>query len=466
MTNFQFNSKSIFLTFSQCEFPLDQFLQKIESFFHGNLEKGVISQEKHQDGNYHLHAAICLERPFRSRDPRVFDSLVDPPVHPNINGKFKAGVLKAFQYVMKDGNFEALNEPAFNLTSFMEAATKKKSTRSKIISEELMDPTNKPVEVMENHADFMLLNLKKVQAFVDWRQARVRQSQYAEAQTHLVRVRPADGYSSSWNSEIASWLNANLRMTRPHRTKQLWICAPPRMGKTSLIMMLEETFKLSTYYWPRDEKWWDGYSDNEYDWIVLDEFFTQKTITELNPILSGDPVPLSRRGLSPIVKRQNLPVIILSNYTPEECFTRVAVQQPHKIAPLLDRLTVVKAEGPIRIVPVTQDEPSLTVTPFILSPDPIIEPEIAPRIGDIVTCPECVEQGRPAEWPLGHVTVHYDHYHGSHQNNPEGWSEFSRLQDLEWIEDQLETFNRNNDPYYFDKVSRQGRATLLASRNQ
>ena len=122
------------------------------------------------------------------------------------------------------------------------------------------------------------------------------------------------------------------------------------MGKTSLIMMLEQAFKLSTYYWPRDEKWWDGYSDNEYDLIVLDEFFTQKTITELNPILSGDPVPLSRRGLSPIVKRQNLPVIILSNYTPEECFTRVAVQQPHKIAPLLDRLIVVQATGPIRLV--------------------------------------------------------------------------------------------------------------------
>ena len=222
------------------------------------------------------------------------------------------GVLKAFQYVMKDGDFEALNEPAFNLETFMEAATKKKSTRSKIISEELMDPANNPVEVMENHADFMLLNLKKVQAFVDWRQARARQLQYAEAQTHLVHVQPASGFLNSWNSEIASWLNANLRRIRPHRTKQLWICAPPRMGKTSLIMMLEQAFKLSTYYWPRDEKWWNGYSDNEYDLIVLDEFFTQKTITELNPILSGDPVPLSRRGLSPIVKRQNLPVIILS----------------------------------------------------------------------------------------------------------------------------------------------------------
>ena len=68
----------------------------------------------------------------------------------------------------------------------------------------------------------------------------------------------------------------------------------------------------------------------------------------MNPILSGDPTTLSRRGMSPITKRDILPVIIMSNYTPEECFP--SANEHGKLEPLLDRITVVKCEGPIRIV--------------------------------------------------------------------------------------------------------------------
>ena len=73
MSNFQFNSKSVFLTFSQCDYPLKDFRDNIEKYFGNNLEKGVVSQEKHKDGNFHLHAAICLRTPVRSRDKGVFD---------------------------------------------------------------------------------------------------------------------------------------------------------------------------------------------------------------------------------------------------------------------------------------------------------------------------------------------------------------------------------------------------------
>ena len=85
--------------------------------------------------------------------------------------------------------------------------------------------------------------------------------------------------------------------------------------------------------------------------------------------------------------------MILSNYSPEECFTRVAVNQPHKIAPLLDRLTVIDAKGPIRLtslieastsatevivddlaqaeVEVIPDSPPTTGNPLELLPSPI-----------------------------------------------------------------------------------------------
>ena len=52
--------------------------------------------------------------------------------------------------------------------------------------------------------------------------------------------------------------------------------------------------------------------------------------------------------MAPVEKRDKLPVIIMSNYTPEECFPNA--NEHGKLEPLLDRIKVVKCEGPIRIV--------------------------------------------------------------------------------------------------------------------
>jgi len=54
--------------------------------------------------------------------------------------------------------------------------------------------------------------------------------------------------------------------------------------------------------------------------------------------LSGDPTPLSRRSSAPLVKRDLLPVIILSNFNPQQCFHKCSEEQ---LAPLMDRLLVV-----------------------------------------------------------------------------------------------------------------------------
>ena len=200
---------------------------------------------------------------------------------------------------------------------------------------------------MENNKDFMLLHGKQVRDYVAWRQERERRSKFAKAQAQKVFVVPAPGYFNAWNNEIASWLTTNLRQKRKHRQKQLWIQGPGGIGKTTLVTMMEEIYSLSIYRWPKDERWWDLYGDGQYDLIVLDEFRSQKMITELNPILSGDPTTLST-WMSPITKRDILPVIIMSNYTPEECFP--SANEHGKLEPLLDRITVVKCEGPIRIV--------------------------------------------------------------------------------------------------------------------
>lgn len=368
---FQINSKSIFLTYPQCDYPLSDFHSNIVAFFRSRsiaIAHGVISRECHQDGNFHLHAAISLLAPLSTRDPRIFDGLAGK--HPNISGKFTGGVKKAYEYVMKEGNFLALPDDSFSLLDFL--ATKKKDSMSEKVARELRDGKNLD-ELDELLPAYMLQNLRKVRDYASFLTLKKRRSEFAMAQAQKVLVSPAEGFFSDWNQAIASWLQRNVRKFRPHRTAQMWIRAPPGAGKTSLILWLEKTFNLAIYYWPRDEKWWDGYDDGCYDLIVLDEYRSQKMITELNPILSGDPTPLSRRNAPPLVKRDNLPVIILSNFHPEDCYHKV---QPSQLAPLLDRLEIVTvpAGEVIRIVEDAPDEvhpnaPTLNDGPALVEDD-------------------------------------------------------------------------------------------------
>jgi len=337
---FRINSKSIFLTFPQCDFPLLEFHSNIVNFFRLRsiaIAHGVVSRECHQDGNYHLHAAITLMAPLNSTDMRIFDVLAEK--HPNISGRFTGGVKKAYEYVMKEGNFMALPDENFSLLDFL--ATKKKENMSERIVAELR--AGKSLDDLDELVPaYMLQNLHKVRLYASFSELKKRRSEFAMAQHQKVLVSPAEGCFSDWNIRVASWLRRNLRQPRAHRQAQMWIQAPPGAGKTSLIMWLEKTFNLSIYYWPRDEKWWDAYCDGGFDCIVLDEYRAQKMITELNPVLSGDPTPLSRRNSPPLVKRDNLPVIILSNFHPEECYHKV---QPSQLAPLLDRLEIITVPG-------------------------------------------------------------------------------------------------------------------------
>lgn len=364
MSTFRLNSKSIFLTYPQCSYPLPDFIQNIESLFGTNIEKCIAAQEHHADGNTHLHAAICLKNPLQTKNARFFDLLAQ--AHPNIMGRFTGGWKKAFKYVMKEGNFLTLPKD-LDLNLLL----KKKDSKTEMICELVRSGAG--LDAIDDEAPgYMLQHLRAVQHYHSFFELKKKRSEFAMAQALKVRVKPAELYSSDWNQAIASWLSTNIRQKREHRQKQLWIKAPGGVGKTTTMMNLERIFKLSIYWWPKDEKWWDGYSDGAFDLIVLDEFRAQKMITELNPILSGDPHPCSRRNAPPLVKRDNLPVIILSNFSPMECYHKAPMSA---LNPLLDRLEYVEIPegGLLRI----EEE---TATPYASDDDPVVNFDENPNV--------------------------------------------------------------------------------------
>lgn len=348
-SRFRLQTKSLFLTFPRCDFPLEDFQANLIEFFGDTLKIGIVCQEEHEDEGLHLHAAVSLNASFQTTNSRIFDKLVDPPKHPNIQKRFTGGQAKAFQYVAKDGHWLPL--PEDKLLEVQAIVNVKKKISEKIVT--AINEGKSLDEIDDLHPTYLLQNLKRVRDYHDFRGLKSKRSQFAEASKQKVFVRAAPGYSNTSNRAIATWLRHNIRQTRTHRQKQLWIKAPAGAGKTTMILMLEREFNLSVYYWPKDEEWMDGYSDGAYDLMLLDEFRAQKRITTLNPILSGDPTPISKRNMAPTVKRDILPVIILSNFTPHECFHNCTAAQ---LAPLLDRLDVIICDSFIRIIPISEEE--------------------------------------------------------------------------------------------------------------
>lgn len=95
---FRLNTQQIFLTYAQC----DKSPQEVFDFLNRKVEldKYIVAQEKHKDGNNHIHAYLLLKKKINIRDPRYFD--IDD-FHPKVEGcRSWKNVVK---YVTKDGNY-------------------------------------------------------------------------------------------------------------------------------------------------------------------------------------------------------------------------------------------------------------------------------------------------------------------------------------------------------------------------
>lgn len=143
---------------------------------------------------------------------------------------------------------------------------------------------------------------------------------------------------------IHDWVDLNIRKDRDPAEKHLYIYGETQLGKTTFVSNLRKALKV--YEVPYDEDFYDYYEDGLYDLAVLDEFKGNKKIGWLNQFLQGHPFSLRRKGLPAYIKRQNLPVIILSNFDLHFNYKKTLID---KLKPLLRRLTCVHVYTPINL---------------------------------------------------------------------------------------------------------------------
>jgi flagellar biosynthesis GTPase FlhF len=329
---FRHNSKSTFLTVPQYKGTKTKYqvLEDLKTFCEkkGNkVTSAIVCLEKHGkkdklegpaieleiDPGVHFHVLFKISKQWNVRNQFYFDEIFDQHVHIESAKDYNACIL----YCAKEGDYVTYN---INVEQTREAMKTHKGVKHIEVAQKIIDEPDIPLlELVTTYPGYMLQHQKKV---IDFQTLN---------QNIRVTTEPYPGIGDVTNlspevQQIAKWLNENLPpVKRVLKQKQLYIYGPTNIGKTTLLMKLQEHFH--TYIVPEEDKFWSNFHDN-YDLCILDEFNGMKTITQLNNFCDGSKVPLTAKHVSAVNKTRNIPVIICSNKSPAEVFCNVAEKNP------------------------------------------------------------------------------------------------------------------------------------------
>lgn len=270
-------AKGWFLTYPQCPASprscLEDLQDKLMEKKGLKIVEYVICQEKHQNGDLHLHAFIKLDKRIRF-NKNLFDFIFDKK---DYHGHYeKAKSWRAVKdYIVKDGNY----------ISNINIENAKNGHSKKIGIKELeMDA----LDLLENGTitGFQLNNFIKNQ------------------NVYRLLKRKREIESEPYNLEI-------------EKKRHVWYYGESNSGKTyRLWKMINENPK--DWFQIPDNNDWIGYNNEKN--LFFDEFRGQLTIQELNRICDGGK-KVNVKGGTTVLNKECV-VYIISNFNIQECYKK------------------------------------------------------------------------------------------------------------------------------------------------
>lgn len=317
---FRMEAKNYFLTFPQCAETRETAMSNIKDVLGSKLKAAVVAQEHHADGSLHLHCLIFLHEKLRTSNPNYFDFVVLK--HGNY-APIKR-VSAALKYVQKE------DKEAMIFGDVPSGESGLKRLKSDLAAERIRSGCSL-AELATEMPGYFLSNQDRIRKF----QSFCIEAKLNESLVPLPGPLPLIGLTEE-QRVIVDWLNTNLFKPRTFKQLQLYIYGPANSGKTSLILALSRFYRL--YEIPNGEDFCDFFENDKFKLAYIDEFRADKTIGWLNRWLQGSITTLRVKG-SQVMKVQNIPTIILSNFSPHEAYSKT---EEAKLETLLSRLLVVK----------------------------------------------------------------------------------------------------------------------------
>lgn len=337
-------AKLHFLTYPQCDVPLEEMVKQLKEKAGDKYGWIVISAEDHEskegDENVGVHRHVMqeyCEKPYIT-DPAYWHIKWDGKVYKTHYEAVK-NKTKCLKYVIKDGNYIVDGEykgSPFSVEAYLKSTETKKGYCFEFIATELK--TGKTIkEINEMAPGFVCNHLAKLTNYK-------LQLQEWEMQS---KVMPCfygfeDVEDPAWQ-QVVEWANLNFLKPREPRQDQLWLWGKNfGIGKSyPWLQILNNYFKM--YIWESGQKQSMDFSPENVDYIVLDEFKGQVTVTQLKTISQMYPFKVDRKYGGHVIfgGKKNVPLIVTSNFSPEDAYPNVGKTD---IDSLVDRFLVVEVK--------------------------------------------------------------------------------------------------------------------------
>jgi hypothetical protein len=204
---FRVASANWFLTYPKCSWDHQKVIAALQAKGKDVLG-GSVGIESHQDGTPHVHVFLQLENKFNCKNPRFWDL-------EGFHGNYQAArvPIDVLRYVQKTGNYVDFGD--FDLAAKLDARKKHSIYLGKRLQTESL------LSVTEDHPELTM---------------RYKQLKESVMAFRMDKVKPLTMES----------------------TRGVWIYGPAGVGKTHYVHHKEPDL-----YKKAQNKWWDGYDQNE-----------------------------------------------------------------------------------------------------------------------------------------------------------------------------------------------------------
>lgn len=274
------DGKQFFATFPQNETTKEVAMDRLKEHFKDNLEYAIVSQEKHKDGNHHLHITFKTLNRCTYKKSDCFDFIGDK------HGDYKTADKGAIIYTIKEGDYIEYN---IDVKKYIKNTAKKTTTSTtKGIFKQIVDNIDINTEyrdILIKYPDICLQHGRRIKDYIrDYREA------------HRPRYR-------DWEMNVSYFYGKS----KTGKSQEAHIGYNP-----------DTHYKLGR---PQGGHiWFDGYTGQET--IIIDDFSHRDySLTYMLELLDRYAMPVQYKGGTTQMLAKN--IIITSNYAPETLYRGV-----------------------------------------------------------------------------------------------------------------------------------------------
>jgi len=304
---FRLNAQKVFLTYPKChlsrESVRDQLVIICEKGVKKTLKDYIIAQEKHKDGDDHIHVYADFTSKIDVRRADMFDlTSVDFGVTKKYHGNYQGvrSMENTIQYVIKsDKDYIASFDPNVYLMN-----SKNHMKREKNLFDLNLLMSKGAIKMVKD-GDSHYTHLKRVLEV----EAILRNAD--KVAQEMEKPELPSKLENDWNLNL--YIDLDLK-----KCHFLIFSKQPNRGKTTFLLSLMKSYRC--YMVHLEEKYQDLIYP-QVEAILIDEFRGQLTITQLNSMCDGT-YQYPRKGLSPVLLEQKPLVIVCSNRSWEEIYPK------------------------------------------------------------------------------------------------------------------------------------------------